>query len=101
MRGDFEKLNAPVDLIDDLFQRLKETQGDTRAQSALTAEFLVVSRPDAEQRPLRAALDAAALLHWFDADLLERVLEIRDEDAQRRFEMLKRYSFVERYRGEK
>jgi tetratricopeptide (TPR) repeat protein len=88
-----------VEPIRDLLQRLRDTQGDTRAQAALTAEFLVVSRPDEERGPLRAVLDAAAVLHWFDAELLVNVLETPDEDA-RRFEGLKEYSFVERYRGE-
>jgi tetratricopeptide (TPR) repeat protein len=90
-----------VDPIRDLIQRLRETQGDTRTQSVVTAEFLVTARPKAEQEPFRATLDAAAVLHWFDAELLEKVLEVPRDEAESRFETLKAHSFVERYRGEK
>jgi tetratricopeptide (TPR) repeat protein len=90
-----------VDPIRDLLQRLKETQGDTRAQAALTTEFLVLGEPEPEQGRLRAALDAAAVLRWFDPDLLARLLEIPYRDARRRFGNLKQHSFVERYRGER
>jgi tetratricopeptide (TPR) repeat protein len=89
-----------VDSIRDLLQRLRETQGDTLAQAALTAEFLVVSRPDEERGPLRAALDAAAVLHWFDAELLGKVLAIPDGDARIWCQTLKEHSFAEPYRGE-
>jgi hypothetical protein len=34
-----------MDPIQDLLQRLRETQGDARAQAALTAGFLVLARP--------------------------------------------------------
>jgi hypothetical protein len=87
-----------MDLTQNLLQRLKETQGDTYAQAAVTAEFLLLTRPEAEREPLRAALDASTILHWFDASLLEKVLDIPDEDARYRFETLKTLPFVEPYR---
>src|ERR1700732_2982129 len=86
--------------IHDLLQRLEKVKGDTRAQSALTAEFLVIARPEAERDALRASLDAAAVLHWFGAELLERLLVIPQHEARRRFQILKEHSFVEHYRGE-
>jgi tetratricopeptide repeat protein len=89
-----------VDPIQDLLQRLGESQGDPRAQAALTAEFLVLARPDEERGPLRAALDAAAVLHWFDAGLLGKVLAIPDEDSRSWSQTLQEHSFVEHYRGE-
>jgi hypothetical protein len=84
-----------VDPVRDLLQRLKETQGDTHAQSALTAEFLLINRPDSEA--LSAAVDAAAILHWFDSNLLQKMLEVSAEDGRHRFEALREHSFVERY----
>jgi tetratricopeptide (TPR) repeat protein len=89
-----------MDPIQDLLQRLRETQGDARAQAALTAGFLVLARPNEEREPLRAALDAAAVLHWFDAELLGKVLAIPDEDSRIWSQTLKKHSFVEHYRGE-
>jgi hypothetical protein len=64
------------DRIQNLLQRLEKAQGDTRIQSALIAEFAIARRPDLEQGSHRVAVDAAAVLHWFDAELLRRVLEI-------------------------
>jgi tetratricopeptide (TPR) repeat protein len=86
--------------IQDLLQRLEKAKGDIRAQSALTTEFLIMARPEAERERLRGGLDAAAVLHWFDAELLEKVLEIPQDEARRQLDTLKGYSFVEHYRGE-
>jgi tetratricopeptide (TPR) repeat protein len=80
-------------------QRLEEAKGDTRAQSALTAEFLLMTKPAGEREPLRAALDAAAVLRWFDVSLVSRVLAISDADAEIRFASLRTLSFVEPYEG--
>lgn len=55
--------------------------------------------PELKREPIRAALDAAAVLHWFDAALLVQMLEIPSEDEQHRFEILKTFSFVESYRS--
>lgn len=83
------------DLVSDFLRRLESIKGDPRAQSALVAEFALSAVPDLEREPIRAALDAAAVLHWFDAVLLENMLEIGFEDAQHRVEILKTFSFVE------
>jgi tetratricopeptide (TPR) repeat protein len=58
-----------------------------------------MTRPEAEREPLRASLDAAAILHWFDAGLLEKVLEIPWTEARSRVHTLMQHSFVEPYRG--
>jgi len=84
--------------IEQLMQRLEAASGDTRAQAAVAAEFVLMARPEAEREPLRSALDAAAVLRWFDASLMEKVLEIPDDEARKRFEELKALPFVERYR---
>ena len=84
--------------FEQLIERLKATEGDTHAQSAVAAEFLLLAQPEPERAPLRAALDAAAVLRWFDASLLGRMLETTEEGAGKRFEALKALPFVERYR---
>jgi TolB-like protein/class 3 adenylate cyclase len=96
-----EPAEPAVDSIRDLLQRLENVKGNTRAQSAVTAEALVMARQKSEQEPFRAALDAAAVLHWFDAELLETMLTAPQGEARRCFEDLKEHSFVERYSGEK
>jgi hypothetical protein len=85
-------------LIEQLMQRLEAASGDTRAQAAVAAEFILIARPEPERELLRSALDAAAVLRWFDASLMEKVLGIPDDEARKRFEELKALPFVERYR---
>src|SRR5215472_12975727 len=87
--------------IQDFLQGFERVKGDTRAQAALTTEFLLTNQPEEKRETLRAALDAAAVLHWFNAELLEEVLEIAQHDARSRFETLREHPFVETYRDEK
>jgi tetratricopeptide (TPR) repeat protein len=86
-----------MDPVRDLLARLGQTQGDTYAQAALTAEFLLMTRPEEEQEPLRSALDAAAVLRWFNANLVAQLLLIPNTEAEIRFHSLKSLSFVEPY----
>jgi tetratricopeptide (TPR) repeat protein len=90
-----------MDPIQDLLRRLGETQSDPGAQAALTAEFLILGRSEADREPMRAALDAAAVLHWFETELLGRMLEVTREEAQRQLKSLRAHSFVERSAEEK
>jgi tetratricopeptide (TPR) repeat protein len=84
--------------VAELLQRLAGTQGDTHAQSVLAAKFALALRPEEERASLRAAMDAASILRWFDHSLLARVLDISEEASRRQFEILKQLPFVERYR---
>ena len=45
-----------------LLQTLEQTRGDTRTQAALTAEFLLMSRPEAERNVADAIVPARAAL---------------------------------------
>ncbi|MHB9009179.1 MAG: tetratricopeptide repeat protein [Limisphaerales bacterium] len=87
-----------MNFIEQLLARLKATEGDVHAQAAVAAEFVLLSRPETDRQPLREALDAAAVLRWFDASMLARVLAIPEAEAAPRFEVLKSLPFVERYR---
>jgi tetratricopeptide (TPR) repeat protein len=84
--------------IEKLIHRLNEARGDTRAQAAVAAEFVLMVQPEPERELLRSALDAASVLRWFDVILMAKVLGIPDGEAQKRFEELKALPFVERYR---
>ena len=87
-----------TDIINDFLQQVEATRGDPHAQAALAAEFALSACPEAEQAPLRTALDVSALLHWFDADLLRNILALSEEEASERFQALKKFPFVEYYR---
>jgi tetratricopeptide (TPR) repeat protein len=88
-----------ADIVSDFLERAKSAKGDPQVQAALAAEFTLEVRPEPERAALHASLDAAALLHWFDTDLLERMLEISVQEARKGFEALKSLPFVERYRS--
>jgi tetratricopeptide (TPR) repeat protein len=87
------------DIVSNFLERAEKHKGDPQLQAALTAEFALEVRPEPERTALRAALDAAAVLHWFDAGLLEKMLEVSaDQALKRRLDALKVLPFVERYR---
>src|ERR1017187_1736424 len=87
-----------MSFIEQLLQGLKAAEGDTRAQAAVAAGFVLQARPEPEREPLREAFDAAAVLRWFDAPLLAGLLDISQDDARCRFEALKSLPFVEPFR---
>lgn len=87
-----------TDALADFLKHLEKAKGDPHAQSVLAAEFALTAQPEEDRGPLRAALDAAAVLRWFDVSLLGKVLEVLDEEARTRFEALTSLPFVERYR---
>ena len=86
-----------LDATELLIEKLKTTQGDVQAQAALMAEFRLSVYPEPQRRALREALDAAAVLHWFDSWLLAQVLAIPEIEARGRFEQLQGLSFIEHY----
>lgn len=89
-----------TDNFSDFLQRLEAVKGDPQAQAVLAAEFALSARPDVEQAFLKTALDAAAVLHWFDIGLLEEILEISLEEAEASVDILKTFTFVEYFRRE-
>jgi tetratricopeptide (TPR) repeat protein len=84
--------------VEQFLSRLQATEGDVHAQAAVAAEFVLLARPEAEREALRATLDAAAVLRWFDGVLLAAVLGISEIEAQRRYEVFITFPFVERQR---
>ena len=88
-----------MSLLDELGQALAAVADDPQARSAVAAEFLLRSRPPDEQTALAAAFDAAAVLRWFDAELLARVLQIPPATAAERLRQLRALPFIEPYRS--
>ncbi len=61
--------------INQALQLLQDAQGDPARLALATVEIALASQPAAEQDALRAALEAAAIPHWFDAELLDGILD--------------------------
>jgi hypothetical protein len=87
-----------ADIISDFLERAEKAKDDPHIQAALAAELALEPRPEPERAALRAAIDGAALLHWFDTDLLEKMLNISTAESLERLEALKSLPFVECYR---
>ena len=85
--------------LEEIMGALSRCGDDTQLKSGVLAGFVIRTHADPLQSRVFDAMDAAAVLHWFDADLLRRVLGISPDDANERFEALKGFSFVERYGG--
>jgi tetratricopeptide (TPR) repeat protein len=92
------RLDTMADIISNFLEHAKMAKDDPQIQAGLAAEFALEAQPEPERAALRAAMDGAALLHWFDADLLEKMLNISTAEALERLEALKSLPFVERYR---
>ncbi|HMO66405.1 MAG TPA: hypothetical protein PKE47_14465, partial [Verrucomicrobiota bacterium] len=86
-----------MSLAEHLIERLRAAGDDPQAQAAATAEFIVLACPEAERGAMREALDAAAVLRWFDAGLLGRLLGLDEAGAGRRFQALQELPFIERF----
>lgn len=83
--------------LEEIIRKLEAAQGDVRAQAVITADFALAVRPEEDREQVRAALDAAAVLRWFDAPLLAGLLEIGETEARALFDVLAGLSFVERF----
>jgi tetratricopeptide (TPR) repeat protein len=83
--------------VEELLQRLGATKGDARAQAAVAAEFLLLTYPESEREPMRAVMDAAAVLRWFDVHSLAALLDRSEVEAQSKLEALKQLPFIERF----
>jgi tetratricopeptide (TPR) repeat protein len=90
--------NTLADLITDFIERLTKAKDDQHALSVLSAEFALATRPQSVQKSLGTALDAAAVLHWFDERFLAQILDIPEDKAWECFEGLCALPFIESYR---
>jgi len=86
-----------MSIVENLAKRLEAAKGDLRAESAIAAEFFLSAKPESERESLRAALDAVAVLRWFDAALIGKVLSIPADMARQNFEALAAMPFIERF----
>jgi len=71
-----------MNVLEDIIRKVEAAAGDVRAQAVITAEFAVALQTESIRERLRAALDAAAVLRWFDVQLLGRLLEIGEVEAR-------------------
>jgi tetratricopeptide (TPR) repeat protein len=85
--------------LEHLVQQLEAAEGDVHAQAATAAEFLLSAQPESHRERLSAGLDVAAMLRWFDVNLLARMLETSEEEARQLFHALDGLPFIEVYQA--
>src|SRR5215467_5609174 len=88
--------------IEEFLAVLTRAKGDLGAQLRLAVEYELAARPATERDQLRAALDAAAVLRWFDPASLGHVLALPKTEAQRVVDELASLSSIEGFqRGDR
>ena len=83
--------------FDDVLRKLQDAKGDVRAQAVITADFALSVQSPQEREKLKDALDAAAVLHWFDLPIMTHMLQVDESESRRRLELLCRFPFVESF----
>ena len=83
--------------FDDVLRKLQDAKGDVRAQAVITADFALSVQSPHEREKLKDALDAAAVLHWFDLPIMTHMLQVDESESRRRLELLCRFPFVESF----
>jgi len=79
--------------IDDILASLRQAKGDPQLLALATVDsVLATHRPE-----LRAALEAAAIPHWFNHQILGSLLRLGDSEVAASFETLTSLPFVEQY----
>ena len=86
-----------MSVLEDIIRKIEAAAGDVRAQAVITAEFAVALQTESIRERLRAALDAAAVVRWFDVQLLGRLLEMGEVEARKRLDALAKLPFLERF----
>jgi len=74
---------------------LLESAGDDEKLTLAIVEVAVSAYAEDEQEGLREAIRAAAVPHWFDADILAALLEASVAEGARIYDVLKKLPFVE------
>ena len=76
-------------------QLIKITRGDSGLLALATVDLAFPGLPDGERAALRSALEAAAVPHWCDADMLARLADDAVPPASSRWQLLRQLSIVE------
>jgi hypothetical protein len=85
--------------LDDIIRKLEAAKGDVQEQAVITADFALSVQPEHEREALRSALNAAAVLTWFDVPLLAHMLQCDEARTREIFQVLARLPFVESFPG--
>ncbi len=83
--------------FDEIIAQLQQAQGDPERLALATVELTLAGHPPA----LKAALEAAAVPHWFNAEILAHLLEVELAEASRLEQQLTALPMVEPFPARK
>lgn len=69
-------------LLEQRLERLRQARSDPQAMALIALDYLLDVQPASKRVELRAAIEAAAIPHWFDANVLAHLLGISESSAR-------------------
>jgi hypothetical protein len=69
------------DSLEHRLERLRNAKADPGLMALIALDFLLEAQPASLQKPLRDAVEAAAVPHWFDASMLAYLLNQPEGDV--------------------
>src|SRR5260221_2260706 len=81
--------------FDEQLRILRSAQGDPARLALASVDLLLAARPERERENVRAALEAAAVVHWCDETILAALLNIPEAKAVARLVRLRELTVVE------
>jgi tetratricopeptide (TPR) repeat protein len=81
--------------FDEQLRILQSARGDPARIALASVNLLLASRPERERENVRAALEAAAVVHWCDETILAALLEIPEAEAIARLVRLRELTVIE------
>jgi len=79
--------------IDEILSQLQAAQGDPEKLTLATLELVLATHP----ATLRDAFEAASIPHWFDAEILGKLLQIDQAGAEEALEQLRTLPMIESF----
>ena len=85
------------DFFQEQLDQIHDAGSDPHARAAALAEMAVHSLPESERPSFRSLLDTASVLHWFNPDILEKMIPEAKEPGLTpvRFEQLTNLPFTD------
>ena len=81
--------------FEEILEHLRQAQGDPHLLALATTDSVLASHPPA----LRQALEAAAIPHWFDEQILGQMMNVEPAAASAGLATLKTLPFVEPFQA--
>jgi hypothetical protein len=82
-------------LLEERLERLRKAQSDPQAMALIALDYLLDVQPAQKRAELRAAIEAAAVPHWFDANVLAHLLGISNSSARQLCSELRAFPMIE------